>query len=473
MLETQQRRRVENRAEDLRSAAPPSVTPEPSLDLKPLLADSDDEDRRLLARNMDPTFLTRSFRRMVPLLEEVDFKVVRAEPEGAVTSIGFSGVGVNQYGTLQASTFYLMADYTAGTAIVARMPGMSAVGLQEATRTQPVHFWTKEVWIEHVAPATGPVRGEAALSVADAQSLRSELITTGKGSITCAVTMFQEQRIVARGKVTFKLRAWAPPATGPKPAQASDESKAGSAALIAGLRGDEISRDLAGAEGASLAARFASVSPQVPSMIRARSADAERVLRVGGRRFEQVVCLGVGLDYKPIAFSSASQRWFGLDLPPMLEIRARREARCNRKSRNFQAVPADLTSDRWGHVLLESGFDPAKPTLFFLEGVSMYLTPPSLSALLASAGRLAGSSASCLWMDHVSDELLTTEQPHVVRFLEGMRRLGEPFINGFRDASTVSPEWICEERVGADQVAATSEPVHALYYFSLLRPRSR
>jgi O-methyltransferase involved in polyketide biosynthesis len=174
-------------------------------------------------------------------------------------------------------------------------------------------------------------------------------------------------------------------------------------------------------------------------------------------RFDQVAVLGVGLDPKPLRFARGLQRWFGLDLPRMLENRARRLRECWLAASIFVAVPADLTSPDW-------------PALFILEGVSMYLHREAPAAFLEKLAAPARAPASRMWMDHVSEDLLKMDDASVRGFLEGIEALGEPFKFGLRDlAIALSPSWECEATVSATGVA---EPVHSEYLFSVLRSRT-
>src|SRR5207302_1538542 len=90
-----------------------------------------------------------------------------------------------------------------------------------------------------------------------------------------------------------------------------------SALMISGLREDPISRLVAGDQGRAVASRMAVASPQLPSLVRARTVDLERHLERDTHAFAQVLVLGVGFDPKPARYSSDIQRWFGLDLRQM------------------------------------------------------------------------------------------------------------------------------------------------------------
>jgi hypothetical protein len=52
-----------------------------------------------------------------------------------------------------------------------------------------------------------------------------------------------------------------------------------------------------------------------------------------------------------------------------------------------------------------------------------------------------------------------------------MARLGEPFITGFVDPATLTPDlWALAETTSASSVLGVSDTIHGEYRFSLLKP---
>jgi methyltransferase (TIGR00027 family) len=116
----------------------------------------------------------------------------------------------------------------------------------------------------------------------------------------------------------------------------------------------------------------------------------------GGVR--QFVLLGAGLDARAwrLPRLSASVRVFELDVPAAIAYKEAAVARLALPCRCTRtAVAADLSEAAcWPVALLESGFDPAAPSLFLLEGLLQYLPPHAPHALLrAVAGLMAPGSA--------------------------------------------------------------------------------
>lgn len=102
----------------------------------------------------------------------------------------------------------------------------------------------------------------------------------------------------------------------------------------------------------------------------------------------QVVVLGAGLDARAFRLALPDGvQWFELDLPDVLEFKARvvRDGEfapaCDRI-----VVPTDLTSD-WAADLDRAGFDPARPTVWLAEGLLAYLTETTREAVVDELSR--------------------------------------------------------------------------------------
>lgn len=62
-------------------------------------------------------FLTGCFRRAVPVLDFVDWRIIELKPGYCKTMIPFDGRSKNQNASHQAALYLLAADYTGGTAL--------------------------------------------------------------------------------------------------------------------------------------------------------------------------------------------------------------------------------------------------------------------------------------------------------------------------------------------------------------------
>ncbi|MEO5961005.1 MAG: class I SAM-dependent methyltransferase, partial [Opitutaceae bacterium] len=292
--------------------------------------------------------------------------------------------------------------------------------------------------------------------------------------LTDTVRIYQDGDLVAEAQHTMGIYADMPRTAGVRANIFQVQNLKTSALMIAGLRDDPLSREIAQDQGRAIAQRMALASPQLPSLVKARTLHLERFLQQHGHRYPQVLVLAVGLDPKPVTFARAGQRWFGLDLRDMLREREERFALARAggpSTASFTPVVADFRLDTWDGAVVQAGFSPELPTFIIAEGLSMYLTRGELGGLFQKLRALTASPETRLWIDHVTSELFDLDVIEVRSFLAAMTRLGEPFVLGFDDASSVLPGvWAPVESASAADVLSLVEPVHREYRFSILRP---
>ena len=194
------------------------------------------------------------------------------------------------------------------------------------------------------------------------------------------------------------------------------------------------------------------------------------------RGVAQVALVGAGLDFRPFRFADrAGVRWFELDLPEMLEERARVLAGHALPPCDRTAVPVNLDFDDPAEVLAGTGgFDPEAPVFVVYEGCSMYFEAPKAHEIL---GRLAGlvrrHPDSRLWLDLVTPEVVGRDTPPAARsFVEGMARMGEPFVFGHGDpAALFAGHGLAVETVArSNHYRPSDDPLFELYYFAVLGP---
>jgi methyltransferase (TIGR00027 family) len=140
----------------------------------------------------------------------------------------------------------------------------------------------------------------------------------------------------------------------------------------------------------------------------------------------QVVLLGAGYDSRPWRFAErlAGRAVFEVDHPATLAARSARAARL--PPSGARRVPVDFAAADFGAALLDAGFDPARPSFFVWEGVSMYLRREAVAATLERvAGLLAPDSeiGFDVWVP------LTGRAASVERLgLALVKRAGEPIV---------------------------------------------
>lgn len=132
--------------------------------------------------------------------------------------------------------------------------------------------------------------------------------------------------------------------------------------------------------------------------LRTQAIDAAvaRACEAGAR---QVVLLGVGLDSRPWRLDCLRDRAvFEVDHPATASHRAQRTAHLSapRAGRRV-AVAMDFGRADLATTLRDAGLDPALPSVWVWEGVTMYLPPQATEATLAAMAALAApGSTICL-----------------------------------------------------------------------------
>jgi methyltransferase (TIGR00027 family) len=119
----------------------------------------------------------------------------------------------------------------------------------------------------------------------------------------------------------------------------------------------------------------------------------QRLLDALGNGVRQIVICGAGYDDRALRFPAPGVRFFELDHPATQDDKARRLAAMGAADA-VTLVPADFRVDDVARVLADSGHDVGAPTLFFTEGLLVYLDEDTILGLLSALGsRAAGDSA--------------------------------------------------------------------------------
>jgi methyltransferase (TIGR00027 family) len=107
---------------------------------------------------------------------------------------------------------------------------------------------------------------------------------------------------------------------------------------------------------------------------------------------DQVVVVGAGYDARPWRLRFEGMRWFEVDHPATQRVK-RQRAPAGRPAPVF--VGLDLRKEPVDERLRAAGLDPARPSAFILEGLTMYLTPEVCERLFAALGTV-GAPGSVL-----------------------------------------------------------------------------
>jgi len=440
---------------------------------KPFSAYPTPEDIKINHLNRNPEHLTERLKELVPLVDTIGFKLEKVGDYEVIGGVPLLDSTMNQNGSHQACVFYIMSDYIAETMVYAGLAGTYNIGLHDRSHQQPIQLWLNSNSVKHIRPGTGYIHGIATLTDEKIKEFREKLADKGRCEVQMQVDIFQDDDLVATAAPLIGVYINNPRIPDAKIDFFQRENHSLSAKLIAGLRKDETSQKVAGEQGRALARRFSSAAPQLPKLIEARGIHLDNHLKEMSCLYKQIVILGLGLDARPNRFSGNGHKWFGLDLPHMIKHRREIFSKIGLDNERLTYVAADLRTSDWSAALLKEGFNTFLPTLFILEGISMYLTIDELKELLKELGNLNQSSDSSIWVDHVTSEFYNLPIEEIQFFIKMISRLGEPFISGFTKAEVFSPYWKTTYQCSSAEIVGLSterDLVYENHFSSLLKP---
>jgi len=152
------------------------------------------------------------------------------------------------------------------------------------------------------------------------------------------------------------------------------------------------------------------------------------------RGVRQVVIGGAGYDGRALRYARPGVAWFEVDHPSTQADKVARVARLDLEYRHIRFIAADFTADPIAEPLLAAGLDPARPTLFLLEGVAVYLERPVVERVLAAFRQVAADGSELA----ISVSTGTATPQERARFEQRVAGLGEPARSRF------SPDQACD-----------------------------
>jgi methyltransferase (TIGR00027 family) len=117
------------------------------------------------------------------------------------------------------------------------------------------------------------------------------------------------------------------------------------------------------------------------------------VTRALSRGFAQIVTGAAGYDGRSLRYARPGVLWFEVDHPATQQDKRSRLDRLGIDGGHLRFVAADFTVDPVAGLLISAGLDPARPSLFLLEGVAVYLEEAVLRSLLAQLRRIAADGS--------------------------------------------------------------------------------
>lgn len=416
-----------------------------------------------------PELLTQRLRQLVPLFDFVGARVDLVTDCETRLVAPFRTNALNQNGTHQASVFYILADYASGVAALSVLPGVYVIGIHDPCPGFPVQMWLKSGTVKHLAMGTGELEAVVRIEPGEAERMRRQLRAKGRCEITTNVAFFQQDLLVATAEHVVGIYAQPPLAAEQPTKPLHEQNRASSALMIAGLRPDEVSRQLAGSQGAAIATRMCEILPELPRLIQARSQSVERCYHQHSPAIKQVLVLAAGFDSKPVRYATPDQPWFGLDRRWITKDRQSRCERLGIVNPHFRPVVADLMHADWSEKVRDCGFEPHQRSLIIIEGLSMYLTRQQLRSLLQQARDLQ-CCGSLLWIDHITEASNQLADSGVQSFFAEMSRLGEPMINRFGDITPLlGSGWNVRNSMSAAESLQANDPILSTYQFTSLQ----
>ena len=141
-----------------------------------------------------------------------------------------------------------------------------------------------------------------------------------------------------------------------------------------------------------------------------------------GRGVRQIVLGAAGYDGRAFRYARRGVRWFEVDHPATQRDKRERLDRLGIAARQVRFVEADFTRDPVAERLTAAGLDPAKPSLFLLEGVAVYLDPDVLERVLRQFRQVARAGSRLA----ISVSLSGARGEARSRFQASVAALGEP-----------------------------------------------
>ena len=201
-------------------------------------------------------------------------------------------------------------------------------------------------------------------------------------------------------------------------------------------------------------------------LCRTRSID-DMVKAAIARGVGDVAILGAGLDTRAYRLPElASARVFELDLP---HVQASKRARLTRSlaapANHVRFVPIDFNVEPFDAALARSGFDASQPALFVWEGVSQYLQPAAVDAVLRTIA--ANPAGGELIFTYVLEEAVTGRfrSDRAADFRKVTSRLPEPWFFGIEPSNLQAflaerGLALCEDLSAAEHTARYLQPIH-------------
>lgn len=448
--------------------------------------DAWEQDRR---ERFNLEALTESFHESVPVLDFIDWKITAVERGYTETVLPLNPNGSNQYITHQAALMLLAADYTGGIALASLFHMIPIIGFVPSADDNAAYMWGAKASIQWFAPSCHNLTCKASVDKNKWEMLARRYSESKRVITTIPIMMYNGEKLVAQADFTY----WAQDLRGLKK-NAFDIERINvlyehktktTAKLIVGLRALEQEKPpaerrfddpyafmLAGKQGLTLARRFSKDTPYLQNMVAARTLHLDEAVKhfALDKEMFNVVNIGAGYDSRFWRLNFENAMVYDLDLPIMLNERKR--IFDYSKKNSIRNIDIDITLQSLEDALLHEGFDRSLPSFFIWEGGSMYFRTEEIDFIFASMIKLM-SPSSRFWFDFVSEELVadTTGVRDAEDFMRNMRKMGEPFINGYNDPAILAEKHALsvEQNTSSGTFLSNIEEIYQHYGFCIMK----
>jgi methyltransferase (TIGR00027 family) len=194
---------------------------------------------------------------------------------------------------------------------------------------------------------------------------------------------------------------------------------------------DPLARRLAGDKGFEILERGKATTPFDLPVIPIRTKWIDEIF--ARAMLDQIVILAAGMDARAFRMDLHGKKVFEVDRDFVLAYKRERisdEPKCDRVE-----VPIDLRDD-WPSALAKAGFDAARPAIFLVEGLFVYLEEASVRSILARIDGLAAKGSEIVFE---CNNRALLESPVMAARLAFVRDLGAPWIFGVDDPKSLVP----------------------------------
>ncbi len=160
----------------------------------------------------------------------------------------------------------------------------------------------------------------------------------------------------------------------------------------------------------------------------------------------QVVIVGAGYDGRPVRFATPGVIWYEVDHPSTQSDKRARLLGAGADVAAIRFVAIDLTDADLGAALDGAGHDPARPSLFLVEGLLAYLPRPVADRVLCALRHRAspGSRMAAAFPVAPRGTSTTYQLRHWAR-RRMVAAIGEPWVNVYTsqevDETFISCGW--------------------------------